>query len=304
LGRLTLTSGAPVTEADVVGATTVYFTAGDIEIYDGTEWRTYQVGELSLALDSNAAHTNYHQSGLNYDVFAAINGSSVVIGTGPAWTIGGGSATARGTGAGSAVVTTLDGRVVNAVQITMRIGNTNNTTDLITVPANQARLLGTLRTTADGQTEDSKTKRFVSNAINVAVRPIEKLVATASWSGSGAASWRQANNDATNQVELLNCVTGRPVSVRNRGTVSGSTATGRPINIGIGVDRTNGNDGLGTDFYTLPQANAFTQCSSEYNKFPGLGYHKLCMVEFDNASDVRTWFGSSVDAGISGWWVG
>lgn len=52
-GRLTLTSGVPVTTTDVTGASTIYFTPYNgnlVRIYDGTRWRMYSFTELSLAL--------------------------------------------------------------------------------------------------------------------------------------------------------------------------------------------------------------------------------------------------------------
>jgi hypothetical protein len=63
-GRLTLTTGVPVTTSDVTGATTIYFTALDgfrIGLYDGTiNWNVIVPNaDLSLALGTLVNNTNY-----------------------------------------------------------------------------------------------------------------------------------------------------------------------------------------------------------------------------------------------------
>lgn len=49
-GRLTLTSGTPVTTSDVTAASTIYYTACKISLYNGTAWALFTSPELSLAL--------------------------------------------------------------------------------------------------------------------------------------------------------------------------------------------------------------------------------------------------------------
>jgi hypothetical protein len=75
-GRLTLTSGSPVTTADVTAATTLYYTpcAGNsISLFDGTStWTVRTFSELSLSLSGYTANTNY-------DIYAFWNGSAVAL---------------------------------------------------------------------------------------------------------------------------------------------------------------------------------------------------------------------------------
>src|SRR3972149_4877028 len=88
-GRLTLTSGTPVTTADVTAATSIYFTPyiGDrIAIYDGTRWRLYLFAELTLALGTLTA-------ALPYDVFIYDNAGTLTL-EALAWTNGTTRATA------------------------------------------------------------------------------------------------------------------------------------------------------------------------------------------------------------------
>jgi len=75
-GRLTLTSGTPVTTSDVTGATTLYYTpyvGNGIALFDGTStWTVRTFSELSLSLSGFTANTNY-------DIFAYWTGSAVAL---------------------------------------------------------------------------------------------------------------------------------------------------------------------------------------------------------------------------------
>lgn len=77
-GRLTLTSGLPVTTSDVTGASTVYYTpaVGNlISLYDGTAtWTPLTFTELSVALSGLV-------TGQGYDVFAYNNSGVVALET-------------------------------------------------------------------------------------------------------------------------------------------------------------------------------------------------------------------------------
>lgn len=130
--RLTLTSGTPVTTADVTAASTLYLTpylGNRIRIYDGTRWNQYQTAEVSLALTLT--------SGKNYDVWAYDSGGTVTLET-LVWT----DDTTRAT-----ALTTQDGVYVKS----------GATTRLY---------LGTIRASATDDTEDSAAKRFVWNMYN------------------------------------------------------------------------------------------------------------------------------------------
>lgn len=75
-GRLTLTSGTPITGADVTGATTVYFTpfrGNLISLYDGTKWVTIAFAEKSVAVPSS---TN-----TLYDVFGYLSSGDLALET-------------------------------------------------------------------------------------------------------------------------------------------------------------------------------------------------------------------------------
>ena len=149
-GRLTLTQGSSVTSADVTGAGTIYYEPhlhNRIPIWDGTKMRlhSFPASSVSLAVTLTSAKM--------YDVFAYWDGAKVRLGLSGAWT----SATAR-----ADAVTTLaglghDGFVVNSLAY-----------------AGFGPKMGThiARIYASGTntTEDSVTKRYVSNRYNQVVK--------------------------------------------------------------------------------------------------------------------------------------
>jgi hypothetical protein len=102
--RLTLTSGTPVMTASVPNATTVFYTGGTTELHQDTTDTSKSPGAVGVSL--------------NYDMFAWLDGSTARCTRGPDWTVGGGSAVVRGTGAGSTALTRNNGILVNANAIT------------------------------------------------------------------------------------------------------------------------------------------------------------------------------------------
>lgn len=72
-GRLTLTSGAPVTTTDVSGASTAYFApynGNQIALFDGTRWKTLTFTQLTIPIGSLDRHRLY-------DVFLYDNGGTL-----------------------------------------------------------------------------------------------------------------------------------------------------------------------------------------------------------------------------------
>jgi len=74
-GRLTLSTGVPVTTSDVTGATTLYYTPyldDVITLWDGTRWVTGTFAQTSLALGTLV-------NGHAYDVFAYLSSGTVTL---------------------------------------------------------------------------------------------------------------------------------------------------------------------------------------------------------------------------------
>ncbi len=93
--------------------------------------------------------TSLVASGNIHDIFIANSSAGVMLGVGPVWTTGGGSITAgsgaRGTGAGSAQLSYLDGFRVNTVSMTLGSGST-----AISVSSGVAVYLGSIYASTTG----------------------------------------------------------------------------------------------------------------------------------------------------------
>ena len=248
-GRLTFTSGTGLTTADVTAATTVYFTpytGNGVRLWNGSAWQLYTFTELSLALTGLTANTNY-------DVFLHDNAGTLTL-TAVAWT----NSTTR------------------ASAISLRNGVYVKTSD-------DRLLLGSFRTTGTvGQSEDSLTKRFLSNAYNRELRRLSVGDSTASWSYAVASTWRQTRATATNQVEVLLSLAGYEVSVllQQRNAGAGLSA------IGLDSTTTPATDGQAGG---IPgTADAVAVASLDVNNI-ALGYHTLAMLEY--TTSTTTFYG-------------
>jgi hypothetical protein len=264
-GRLTLTSGTPITTSDVTAATTVYFApykGNRIALYDGTRWKLYTFSELSLSVP---ATTN-----TNYDVFIYDNSGTLTLES-VAWT----NDTTRAT-----ALTTQDGVYVKS-------------------GATGRRYLGSFRTTGtSGQTEDSGaqgagtvSKRYLWNYYNRALRYARCIEDADSWTYT-TATWRQANGDSTNQVEFLIGVSEDPI----KGVVHGvAYPTGTvSLAVGVGIDSTSANSAL--TYGTLQgtaTSDSKTDVTAEYLGFPGIGKHYMAWLEISTAAGTTTWFGDN-----------
>ena len=168
-GRITLTSGTPVTTADVTGATSIYFTPykGDqIGLFDGTYWDILAFAELTLSLAGYTASKPY-------DIFAYNNSGAVALES-LVWT----DATTRATA------------LVYQNGILVKSGTTTR------------RYLGTIYiNSSGGQTDDSNTKRFVWNYYNQKDRQIKRTESTAhTYNSSTPREW---NNNAAIRVYFV-----------------------------------------------------------------------------------------------------
>lgn len=291
-GRLSLTTATPVSTVDSVGATTIFLCMTDKDmtmIYDGSNWvpREY-TGELSLALDNNSGHTNYHQSGKNFDVWEYWDGSAVVIGSGPAWT----SDTGRGSGAGTTELEMYKGRLVNKNSTVIRFGSASGNT--ATIAARKANIRGSFRTTADGTTEDSFLKRFLSN-LNNAVPRILKVIDGGSWDYTTSV-YRPSHGSSSNKVEYLQCATGRTIDVEVNSTTF-NTPSNNFAQSGIGIDSTTVNGAFWSPLVLSVGGQIVgSNILAKYKDFANLGYHYLVPLEYANTNGTQTWSGAMLIA--------
>lgn len=252
-GRLTLTSATPVTTGDVTAATTLYFAlyAGNrIALFNGQVWVLDALTELSIAVPGTTSTM--------YDAFVYDNAGTPTLEL-LAWT----NDTTRAT-----ALTTQNGVLVKS-GVTTR------------------KFVGSFRTTTvSGQTEDSATKRYVSNYYNSKRKPLVRQETTTTWTYN-TATIRQANAAAANQIDFV--IGWAEVTVDAHVQVSYHNAGGGGVTmaVGLGLDST-------TTFSGAPGASASQgsplTCNGAYRAMPAAGRHFLSWNELVAVSGAATTF--------------
>lgn len=270
-GRLTLTSGLAVTTSDVTAATTIYFTpykGNQISLFDGVSlWNLFTFTQLSIAVPGTA--------NTGYDVFIFDNVGTPTLEL-QTWT----NLTTR-----AVALVLLDGVYVKS-------------------GATTRRYLGSFSTTGvAGQTEDSVTKRDVFNYYNRALRPMSAVDTTNTWNYSVNA-FRQANNNAANQIEFFIGVSEDPVSSSVYANFINSSGTVRQALSGIGLDSTTVNSAGIFNFGSGNNAIIGTP-TAIYGNYVPVGRHRLVWLEKGAGAETQTWFGDNsasvtMQSGIEG----
>jgi hypothetical protein len=267
-GRLTLTSGTPVTTADVTAATTLYwalYKGNQISLYNGTRWQHFTVAQLSIAVPAVATQM--------YDVFVDYNAGTPALSL-TAWT----NDTTRAT-----ALTTQDGVLV----LTGTLGK---------------RYVGSVRTVASGQLNDSAALRHVWNYYHRVARLCRVLEATDSWSYS-TSTRRQANGSTANQLAVVIGVA--EVMVNAHVAVTAVASADLAAYVSIGRDSTTTpHTGCTGIQQTILTAN-FTRLTADLLDYPPVGYHIYTWLELGPGAGTVTWYGdnggaSNLQSGIYG----
>lgn len=250
-GRLTLTTGTPITTSDVTAATTLYFTpylGNQIATYSGSAWSLSTFTEKSITLATLTAN-------LPYDCFIVDSTLALEL---VAWT----NATTRAT-----ALVLQDGIYVKS-------------------GATTRRYLGTICITGTtGQCEDSLLNRLVWNYYNRVDRKIKVTDGTDTWTSS-ATGWRAWNGSNSNRVTL--CVGVSEDNAQFRFGALGKQSAGNGINVGIGLDSTSANSADVLPGINL--VNVIGTAVAEYIGYPGIGSHFLQLLEYDNGA-TTTFYG-------------
>lgn len=263
-GRMSLTSGLPVTQGDVLAATSVKwvpYIGNQISLYDGAAWALYQFSELSLSITGFAADTLF-------DLFALPSGATATLSS-LAWN----SSSAR-----AVALTTQDGALVKTGDPTMLYLGTFSTTAVI------------------GQTEDSFLNRLVWNYYNRVDRVFRVSDATASWTYNTAA-YRQANGATANKVRAVIGVQEVMVKLQVVGMCAQGTGDGAP-RVSIGEDSTTVPSTAARNvFGRSGVANGICTLLASIEKTSAVGIHSYTWLEYGgNDSTSTTWIGT--DAGL------
>ena len=263
--RLTLTTGVPVTTADVTGATTIYCTpykGNRIALYDGSTWNIRSSAQFSLALGTLT-------SGKPYDVFCYDNAGTPTLEF-LVWT----NDTTRAT-----ALAYQDGVLVKS-------------------GATTRRYLGTFYTTATTTTEDSQAKRYLYNYYHRVSKDMLRLESTASWTYTTAVV-RQANASTSNQLNFLIGVAEDAVIAQLK-VAAENTTVGVEITSGISLDSTSTIASGANSEDLIKVANSRSTFNSNYVGIPAAGRHFLSWNEYSVATGTTTWYGSAGRAALRG----
>jgi len=248
-GRLTLATGNPQPSSDLTAQGTIFYTPyiGDyVSIWNASvsRWEARQFTERSLSLSGLLANTNY-------DIFIFDNAGTLTL-QAVAWSSSGAGTSTR------------------ALAISRRNGVWVKTSD-------NRRYLGTIRTVAAGQCEDSAQNRYVWNAENRISRSWQRIPGAATYT-YGTLAYRALNNDTSNQVRCVIGIAG--TSVRLDAGLACNSSDSNPVpggRTGIGWNRTNAQDAqIVTD--RANTADQFTVYALGLFS-PGIGYHYFQQLE-------------------------
>jgi len=254
-GRMTLSTGVPVTDSDISSSATVYFApfvGNRISLYvQDYGWRLYTFPELTLDISGIAPDKNI-------DVWLYDNAGTLTLAY-TEWS----NATLRAT-----ALVRQDGVLVKSGS-----------------PA--YRYLGSVRTSGSGVTCDTKLKRFLWNYYNRLPRLLEVLESTGSWIYN-TATWRSSNNSIANRVQFIIGVSEKPVFLEVHQLTYDDPAHHYARYVGIGLDKTNGTDANLSDYVYYGGSYPMHPI---YRDFPGIGFHYLQWVEKGTASSNSYFFG-------------
>lgn len=272
--RLTLTSGLPVTTADVTAAATVFCTpmfSNRIDLPDslGNPIR-HTSAQFSLVVPATTATV--------YDIFAFSNAGVATLEF-LAWT----NATTRAT----AVIRTANGRLYKTGDLTRMF-------------------VGTFRTAGvSGQTEDSVLNRLLYNEYNKVDRALSLSESTDSWVYS-TGTWRQARASTANQVTIVVGQVEDVIDLSLKVMFQNDTANDGGM-IAIGEDSITVPTAPSPMQSTVGGANQISTLMTMLRKTPvSVGYHVYAWLERGSAG-AQTWFGDNGDAtltqsGMQGVW--
>ena len=269
-GRLTPSTGVRVPVSTVSGATTMYYTPAVgryVPIYSGSAFvMTDTGGELSQATTDATKSPAACANNSGYDVFVWDDGGTIRATRGPAWS----SLTARGTGAATTELESLEGRYVNKYAITNGPA------------AQRGTYVGSFRTNGSAAVDfifggsNTTAKICVYNHYNqIPIRALS-YESTASWAYTTGTT-RRMNNNANIEIQFFS---GDADVTIDATAVSPMTASSTPA-AGIGLDSTStvhadclfGFGAAGGGFGTI---------TSVLKAIPGLGHHYVAPLEFGN----------------------
>lgn len=257
-GRITPTSGVPVTNAATTGNGTIYFTpykGNYVSVYYRNAWRLMRFTEISLALSGTAANSTY-------DVFVYRgNLGTLTLELSAAWS----TLFAR-----TDALTLLDGVYVK---------NSDNT----------RRYLGTIRTVAANQYSDSEVLRGIWNYYNRTQRYMRWFETNNTWK-YGTATWRQAQADTANDMSFVIGIREVLAHVRIKTNNVSSNNTAKDFSVGVGMNTITSSVAQLMGSSGDPGNQSPSQAWAEWMDYPAAGYNTASWIENGiSGNNVTSW---------------
>ena len=282
-GRLTITTGTPVLTANTTGSTSIFYTpyvSDIVSIYNGTSFVPYTFSELTnLTAQSSTGSAGPAAVANNsvYDLFVWLNGSTVTLTRGPAWT----NTTTRSAGT---ALTRLKGPLVNSVAITNGPGVTLGTY-VGTVASNGSAAVEWLTgAVSAGWTAGSYGVWNMYNRVDV------------SSSNGDTGNW--SYNSATVRAPNGNTTAARTTFVRGQdedivhahySSYIASTDGSHTTSVGVALDATNAFSGFAANI-SLTTGGVIV---GFYSGLPGVGQHFINAAEASPQTGTQLIFGNA-----------
>lgn len=261
-GRLSLSNTLPVPSADVTTTNWLYYLpyagangAGLISLWDANK-------QGIVTVDFTGAAVYYDLSALPaftvYDVFGYLSGGALVLEL-SAW-----ASSAVGTATRLTGLTWYNGLLCKDGDPTRRI-------------------LGTIRTTSAGASDDIAARRNLANAYNQVPRRLRVADSTASWTWNSA-TYRTSGGDASNLVYFTVCLDGAYLHAHFAQSVGGTTITA-----GIALEV----DSYFPSYVTRRDGSGIMALTADYDLQQTAGFHFLAPLE-SAASGTATFYGNGV----------
>ena len=255
-GRLTLTSGTPVT-GDVSGAGTVYYTpylGNKIALYSGSIWEIVEFSELSLTLAGLTV-------GKNYDIWIYNNSGTATMDS-TVWT----NDTTRAT-----AVVYQDGVLVKSGDATRRF-------------------VGTVRVDGGNVTYDSTIYRYLYNQYNKVRKKSITYNTTANWSYTSGIAIREYNNGTGQQRGNFIYGGVAPIEYDIGGYNYAKVTSGTPtMYSGVSLNSTTGFDCI----WATAGSNYYIRVSPTGIFNPLIGFNYITQTEYCSGGNVIYYANSS-----------
>lgn len=262
-GRLTLTSGTPVT-GDVTGASTLYYTPYVSNLYPAYSTSS---GKYTAKAFTEASLTLSISANTNYDIFGVYTSGSAPTLSAVAWT----NDTTRAT----ALV-----RSATTCGLLVKNGDA------------ESLYLGTIRGSGANVTAKSRAagQLYVWNMYNRVVEDALAQDTTDLWTYT-TATYQEARAQSTEGTSRIGIVRGLDedsIEANNIAVASNSTAN-TAATCGIGLDSSTVNSAINGP--AAAGANIVFALNAFYRGKPGIGYHTLRRLEQSTAAGTCSWGG-------------